>query len=113
MQILQKIRQMQNLSKALKCELFIYACILFTGSLTNFRAPTAMMRAWKFIVLRLEDTEIQTGEEATAARPLLKKLKSFKFVITICFLIDFLGIFTEFSFTFQKRICSHSGGMPC
>lgn len=99
-----RMRELQNVSKVLECEL-LKPQYLHTVRWVSSKvgALTALVKDWKCIAFHLEDIANKKDDEAATARGLLKKLKSFRFVITTHFLKDFLEVFSTLSLIFQKK----------
>lgn len=99
-----RMRELHNVSEALECELLkpqYFHTVRWVGS--KVRALTVLVKDWTCFILHLEDIAIKKGDEAAMAKGMLKKLKSFRFVLTAHFLIDFLEIFDQLSLIFQKK----------
>ena len=73
--------------------------------LSTFEAVEAIYSAWTLLILSLEHEAASNNSEGAAkARGMVRKIKSFVFLATTCFLRDVLGLITKCSKVFQKDI---------
>ncbi|XP_053158033.1 zinc finger protein 862-like isoform X2 [Hemicordylus capensis] len=63
----------------------------------------ALAQNWKSVVSHLEDISEGKAADKGTAKGLLQSLKSFRFIKTVNFLIDFLGIFKRVSLILQRE----------
>jgi len=71
--------------------------------LMAYEAVEVIYAAWTLLILSLEH-EANNKEDAAKARGMVRKIKSFVFIATTCFLHDVLRLITKCSKVFQKDI---------
>ena len=68
-------------------------------------AVSVVKESWGCLVLSLEDqATCNDGESSTVALSLLKDIKNYKFIATLCLLLDVLEPITKCSKSFQKDV---------
>ncbi|XP_067126966.1 zinc finger protein 862-like [Centruroides vittatus] len=86
-------------TKILKIQIFDnYWLICKTGFLK------ALLADWETWLIHLESIENENCSEYIQIKEILKVLKDFRFILTIHFLLDFLPIFKQLSYIFQKHL---------
>jgi hypothetical protein len=66
-------------------------------------AQTALVNNYSAVLMHLEETGNGKGDDAATSKGLLKKMKTYFFVIRIHFLLDFFTLFKQLSLIFQKE----------
>ena len=71
--------------------------------LSTYEALKAIYSAWTLLILSLEyEAASSNNDGAAKARGMVKKIKSFVFIATTCFLLDVLSVISKCSKVFQK-----------
>lgn len=98
-----RLKQLKKVSDTLETEILKFQYlhnVRWVASKVN--SLTALVRNYTSVVLHLEELSNSSGEESATAKGLLKDLKTYRFVIFVHFLLDFLKIFNSLSLLFQK-----------